>query len=122
MKNLKYFLIASLTFLSSCNDPFTNADNGKTINLSEDDPFEIVLEGDVNSEFTWKLETKLQFTQLEKPVVKTKKGTIETYTFNFKTVSDGEEFIRLLYSDGIDIKKTFELKIIVGEMGLIEAE
>jgi hypothetical protein len=57
--------------------------------------------------------------KLEKSVVKTKNGTAETYTFNFKTVSDSEDFIRIIYTDG---NKIFELNIIVGEMGLIEAE
>lgn len=122
MKSLKCFLIASLVLLSGCKGTFTKDDNGKTINLTEDDPFEIVLEGNANSKFSWVLETKPQFTKLEKPVEKTKQGTTEIYTFNFRAISDGEEFIRLLYTDGTNIKKTYKLNVIVGEIGLIEAK
>ena len=105
-----------------CSEPYTIRDNGTTISVSEDSPFEIVLEGDANSPFAWELDTKPQFTKLEQPVTKTFNGTMDAYGFNFKAVSEGEDMIRITYTDGNDIRNTFEIKVIIGEMGLIESE
>lgn len=123
MKYFKYCtLFVFIMVLSSCSGPISYKDNGKTISLTEEEPFKIVLEGDVNSGFEWKLNTELQFVKLESPVSKTESGGTETYTFNFKTDSDGEDSIEFIYTDGETIAKTFEVHIIVGSMGLIEAE
>lgn len=123
MKYLNYcILFAFLIMLSSCSKPITYKDNGKTISLTEQAPFKVILKGDDNSEFKWELNTKLQFVKLETPVSKTVDGTSDIYTFNFMTVSNGEDLIQLIYTDGNTVSKTFELKILVGTMGYIEAE
>lgn len=114
------FLII-LICLNSCDSPYTYDDNGKTNNLTENEPFKIELDGETDSEFAWQLDSKLSFVTLTEPVTKTESGKTKTYTFSFRTESDGEDIIRLIYTDGIDIKKSFQLKIIVGEIGLIEA-
>ncbi|MCL5128245.1 MULTISPECIES: hypothetical protein [unclassified Algibacter] len=117
-----YVLIVAMLLLASCSKPYKLSDSGSRVTLSEDDPFEIILEGEVNSGYTWRLDANPQFTELEKPVVIIKNETTETYTFNFKTVSEGVDVIRIIYTDGNNIANTFELKVIVGEMGLIEGE
>ncbi|MGV8813906.1 MAG: hypothetical protein ACOH2D_07310 [Gelidibacter sp.] len=123
MKYFKYCpLFVFLMVLSSCSGPITEKDNRKTISLTEEEPFKIVLKGAVDSGFEWKLNSELQFVKIESPVTKTVSGGTETYTFNFKTDSDGEDWIELIYTDGETIAKTFEVHIIVGAMGLIEAK
>ena len=123
MKYFKYCtFIVFLILVCSCSSPITYKDNGKTISLTEDDPLIIILEGDVDSDFEWKLNTDLQFVKLENPVAKMASVDTETYTFNLKTVSDGEDKIQFIYTDGNTIAKTFEVNIIVGSMGLIESE
>ena len=118
---IKHFiLIGALLLLAACTKPYKLSDSGSIVTLSEDDWLEIVLEADLNSGFKWQLDANPQFIELEKPVLKINNGTIETYNFKFKTISQGADVIRLIYTDGRDIEKTFELKVLIGEMGLIE--
>lgn len=120
MFKLKYLLI--FIILSSCAGPYTNKDNGSRIELSEDDTFEVVLDGDANSNYSWQLGESPSFVALQLPVVtKTINSKVESI-FHFKAISQGEEKILLIYSDGEERKKSFELTVVVGTLGPILSE
>jgi len=120
IKNIS--IIIFLLLLTSCEGPLTYEDSGSLIELSEDDPFQIVLEGDATSEFTWQLISKNTYIKQEKPVTITSDGNKTIYTFDFRTISDGTQRIEMIYSNGREIKKTFQLEVIIGSIGLITAE
>ena len=106
----------------SCSYPYTYGANGKTIELSEDDPFQIVLEGNSGADFYWEIISKNTYVKLQKPVSITTDAEKSIYTFDFKTVSDGEEHIEIIYTNGKTIENTFQLNVIVGTIGLITSE
>ena len=105
-----------------CTGAFTENDNGTTIELSEDDNFQIKLSGETDSQYTWQLVSHNISVTLNGPVTKNLMGTKEEYTFNFRTHGDGEDTVRLEYTNGLEIKRTFELKVIVGTFGRILSE
>lgn len=121
--NLKIIATLLITLmLVSCSGPITYKSNNKTIELSEDDPFQIVLEGDSNSNYNWELISKNTYVKLLKPVTISTETDKTTYTFDFKTLSDGEQIIKLIYTDGEIIEDEFTVTIIVGTIGLITAD
>jgi predicted secreted protein len=106
----------------SCAGPYTAKDNGASIELSEDDTFQIKLMGEYPSKNTWRLVSQNNFVALDGPVQQEIRGEKIQYTFNFKTLADGEDTIVLEYSDGAMPIKTYTLKIIVGTMGRIDSD
>lgn len=122
MKNSYLLLSICFFIMVSCSKPFTYKDNGCTFELSEDDPFTIVLEGEANSDYNWELASNLVFVKLNSPITKTAKGKTIEYTFNFKAIAEGEDKILLNYTHGNNIKKNFTITVIIGEIGLIEAK
>lgn len=124
MTKTKHILIFCMviTLFLGCFSPYTYKDNGSIIELSEDDPFQIVLKGDDNTNFNWRLDSSPEFVTLQKTEkVKDNDGEIDNI-FSFKTISDGKDIIRLVYTDGVETKKTFEITVIVGTIGLITSE
>lgn len=111
-----------ILMFTSCSGPYTYDANGKTIELSEDDPFQIVLEGNSATDFYWEIISKNTYVKLQKPVYVTTDADKSIYTFDFKTVSDGEEHIEIIYTNGKTIENTFKLNVIVGTIGLITSE
>ncbi|WP_340155103.1 protease inhibitor I42 family protein [uncultured Winogradskyella sp.] len=121
--NLKIIATLLITLmLVSCSGPITYKFNNKTIELSEDDPFQIVLEGNSNSEYHWELISKNNYVKLLKPVTLSTETDKTTYTFDFKTLSDGKQIIKFIYTDGEIIEDEFTVTIIVGTIGLITAD
>ena len=123
MKKVSYLIWSVFfTLFMACSSPYTYKDNGSTIELSEDDPFEIGLKSEASSDFKWQLDSSLEFIKLlGTSTVKDNDDTI-VYNFNFKTLSDGEEVIRLVLTNGITVNKVFEIKVIVGTIGRITSE
>lgn len=118
IKNI-IILLVGCVILIGCSGPYTYKDSGKKIEISDDDAFQIVLQGEINSSYSWQLASENEFVILQKPVdTKTVRENI-LYTFNFKAKDDGEDKIVLVYTDGIESKKTFELNVIIGTMGVI---
>lgn len=124
MKNFKRIGMTLLLcfMMLSCLKPTTNKDNGSTITLSENDAFQIVLDGDANSNFRWELESAPDFLELQDPVEKSVSGTTETNTFNFRTLSFGVGMVKIIYTDDTSVSKNFEVKVVVGTVGVVEAE
>jgi len=130
MKNLiKISLIVVIAlFISSCTGPFTIDDNGKTVNLSIDDPFEVDLSGNASTGYSWKIlpYDSTVIKQVGEPVFKSNDGGAVgaggIITFKFQTVADGQTNLKMIYSREWENKppsKTFEMKIVVGTMGRI---
>ncbi|MEO5788984.1 MAG: hypothetical protein ACOH2D_07315 [Gelidibacter sp.] len=93
-RSIRFFmLIILMLLLVGCGKPYTEKDNGKTNELSEDDNFQIVLEGDNSSGFKWVLESTPDFIVLQKTDVVKDKGRVIDYVFSFKTVSYGDAVI-----------------------------
>jgi predicted secreted protein len=109
-------------FFMGCSGPYTYSDNGSTIELSEDDPFQIVLKGDNNTNFNWRIDSSPEFVALQKTENVKDKGGEKDFIFNFKTISDGKDTIKLVYTDGVETKQTFKITVIVGTIGLITSE
>lgn len=124
MAKTKHFVVLFLTLnlFIGCSGPYTYDDNGKTKELSEDDNFQVVLEGDENSDFNWRLASIPKFIKLEKTDLINGKGNIVDYVFNFKTTSFGKDIVKLVYTDGNAVKKVFEITIVAGTMGIITSE
>lgn len=119
MSKIKFITLQCFFVLVSCAGPYTYRDNGKRIELSDEDFFEVLLEGETNSAFAWHLEGKPSFVSLESTdLSKTADNKIE-YTFKFKTVAQGKEKVVLIYSNGQEIKKSFDLNVVVGTLGSI---
>jgi inhibitor of cysteine peptidase len=123
-------LIFSISFYS-CSGPYTAEDNGRTIELSIDDPFEIELEGNPTTGYIWDVLSydstiikqigKADYQPLSDAI-----GTGGKYTFKFQTITSGSTTLHLIYyktfeKDILPIK-TFGMKVISGTMGRIEAE
>ncbi len=123
MKKVSY-LISPIFFMLfiACSSSYTYKDNGSTIELTEDDPFEIGLKSEASSDYKWQLDSSLEFIKLiGTETVKNNDGVVD-YKFNFKALSDGEEVIRLVLTNGITVNKVFEIRVIIGTMGRITSE
>ena len=122
-RSIRFFmLIMLMLLLVGCGKPYTEKDNGKSIELSEDDNFQIVLEGDNSPDFNWVLESTPDFIMLQKTDVVKDKGRVIDYVFSFKTVSSGKAVIKLIYTNGRTVAKTFNIEVNVGAMGRIIVE
>lgn len=119
---LKTLLVILMLSLVNCSEPYTYKANRSMIELSEDDPFQIVLEGDTASDFYWQLISNNTYVKLEKPVSVTTNANKTIYTFDFKTISDGNEKIEIIYTNGEAIENTFQLDVVIGTIGLITSE
>ncbi|RLD78865.1 MAG: hypothetical protein DRJ10_09680 [Bacteroidetes bacterium] len=131
MKNLiKISLIVVVAlFVSSCAGPFTIDDNGKTVNLTIDDPFEIDLAGNASTGYSWQIlpYDSTVIKQVGKPEFKSNDsgavGSGGIITFKFQTVADGQTNLRMVYGrkweQNVPAAKSFEMKIVVGTMGRI---
>jgi len=109
--------------------PLTEKDNGRTIELSMESPFEINLVAEPG--MIWEVVAYNQ--SLVKPpqieVTESKDGAgqlIKDYSFTFNTYGSGESVVTLVYLEENDSTKfplkTFEVKIICGTMGEIESD
>lgn len=128
----KYTVLILLIFaMTSCMGPLTEEDSGSTIELSENTPFEIVLKGLPDSPLVWKPydydDTVIKL--LDKPAVSKYNengAVIRTFKYKFQTISSGETILQMILvpEDDIDAipAKTFELRVISGTMGRIEAD
>jgi predicted secreted protein len=104
MKRLKVFLLVlSLAIMFSCIGPFYEADLGKNVKLPVGTPFEVRLEGDPDSEYSWKLHdldtnvVRMVLNPAYRPHNEDNRpGGI--YSFYFQTVGEGETQIELLYA------------------------
>ena len=127
---LALFFVTAL-LLGGCEKPFTEKDNGATVELSLDDPLEIVLSGNPTTGYRWEV------AQLDPSVVKaagspsyepggSAMGAGGSYSFRFVTVGAGQTTLRLIchrpFEKGVPPQKTFELNLVVGTMGRIEQE
>ncbi len=131
MKTLRKISLITIIalFITSCSGPFTTEDNGSTVNLSVDDPFEIELVTNASTGYSWQVEqfNKTVIKQIGEPVYQIKEGSAigasGLVTFKFQTVANGQTDLKLVYSRGIDDTqsptKIFEMKIVVGTMGRI---
>ncbi|ADV50259.1 hypothetical protein Celal_2984 [Cellulophaga algicola DSM 14237] len=104
-----------------CGRPITKNDNGRIIELSEDDVFTIKLKEPVQSEYEWSIVSKNNHIKLTEPIIRNDTDISTEFTFEFKTVGTGEDFLKLVYTNGPFIKDSFELRVIVGTIGRIEA-
>ena len=125
------FVLLSGMFLTFCAGPFTEKDNGRTINLGIDDPFEIELTGNPSTGYIW--EPVSYDTLLVKQVGEAGLepgsddiGSGGKYTFRFQTVAAGQTTLVLIYyrkfEENKPPAKTFELKVVSGTMGRILEE
>ncbi|WP_405572598.1 hypothetical protein [Winogradskyella sp. Asnod2-B02-A] len=121
-KMFRTLILIFLLMCLSCSGQYHYDANGKTIELSEDDPFQIVLEGNSGPDFYWEIISKNTYVKLQNPVSIATDADKRVYTFDFKTVSDGEEHIEMIYTDGNTIENTFRLNVIVGTIGLITSD
>ena len=124
MAGLSVLLVA----LAACAQPLTQADNGKTINLAVDDPFEIELEGNPTTGYTWEVEpydsSVIKATGEPEYQAETQAiGAGGLYTFRFQTLTDGQATLKFIYhrtfEKDVPPIRTFEVKIVVGTMGQI---
>jgi len=131
MKNkiLPYSLIFAMVIMVACtNKPYTENDNGKTLELSLDSEFGVELAGDAEN-YEWRV------VGLEKDVLEmigqpeiisateTSSGA-DNFVFTFKVAAAGDATLRIIYFDKqIEDpvpEKVFEMKIVAGLMGQIE--
>ena len=129
MSHKTYTLILVLLFgmfLTSCVKPFTEKDNGTTINLGIDDPFEIELEGNPTTGYIWEVAS------FEASIIKQigearfepddgKPGSGGKYTFEFQTIAAGQTSLTLIYHRKFEENEppTFTMEIVAGTMGRI---
>lgn len=81
-------------FITSCAGPYTIEDSGITVNLTNDDPFEIALEGNASTGYTWQvmLFDSTVIKQVGKSELSSNDGRIGSggmITFKFQTIGDG---------------------------------
>ena len=114
--------------VSSCVGPFTIENSGSSVNLGNDDPFEIELSGNPSTGYTWQIVSfdSTVIKQVGDPVYKAsndKIGSAGMYTFKFQTIADGQTNLLLVYKRKWEEHKvhdeTFKIKIVVGTMGRI---
>lgn len=121
LKRSAILIFSILLLVAGCSSPLTNKDSGSTIELSEDDVFTINLQGEDFPEYEWHIVSENNHIKLAEPVTAETSATNTISTFNFKTVGTGEDMLKIDYTNGMETKKTFELRVIVGTMGRIEA-
>lgn len=120
MIRIKHIAVFGIFFmLCSCSGPYTFKDNGSIIELSEDDTFEVILDGEAKSPFFWRLDKTPSFVTVKTPVLKEIKDNMIEYSFSFTALAQGQEKILLVYSNGEEIKRIFELHVIIGTLGPI---
>ncbi|NQU34929.1 MAG: protease inhibitor I42 family protein [Bacteroidetes bacterium] len=121
-------LLLSGVIVSSCVGPFTIENSGSSVNLGNDDPFEIELSGNPSTGYTWQVVSfdSTVIKQVGDPVYKASSdriGSAGMYTFKFQTIADGQTNLLLVYKRKWEEHtlhdKTFEMKIVVGTMGRI---
>ena len=117
---LMLFMLVALFI--GCAKPYTYYDKGKTIELGEDDSFQIVLEGNNKTDCNWIVASLPQFIILETSDKINYKGRVIDYVFSFKTISYGSGVIELIYTDGYDVINTYQLTVLAGVMGIITSE
>jgi len=125
-------IIVTIIIMTSCSGPYTINDNGTTVNLSIDDPFEIDLAGNASTGYIWQVlpfdSTVIK--QVGTPSSKVNNddrvGSSSVKTYRFITVADGETNLKFVYrrrwEENEIPTKTFEMKIVVGTMGRILEE
>ncbi|MBI9038981.1 MAG: protease inhibitor I42 family protein [Bacteroidales bacterium] len=123
-------LIFSLSFYS-CSGPYTVEDDGRTIELGIDDPFEIELDGNPTTGYIWDILSYdstiiKQIGKADYQAISDAIGAGGKYTFKFQTIAAGSTILQLIYyrsfEKNVPPAKTFQMKIISGTMGRIEAE
>ncbi len=133
MKNIlkTLVLVVLVILISSCAGPFTIDDNGTTVNLGIDDPFEIELVGNASTGYSWQVMPydSTVIKQVGEPEFKSKDdrvGSAGLITFKFQTIADGQTDLILVYSrkweENKPPAKTFNMKVVVGTMGRILEE
>ncbi|HBA82539.1 MAG TPA: hypothetical protein DCZ95_00450 [Verrucomicrobia bacterium] len=128
----KISMALCVTFLAlgllACGKPLTLADNGKTLNLSVDDPVQVELEGNPTTGYLWELAPydATVIKAIGEPDFKADSqatGAGGLFTYNFQTVADGQTVLKFVYrrpfEKDVPPIKTYELKIVVGTMGQI---
>ena len=122
------FVLLFSIFLTSCTKPYTEEDNGRTINLGIYDPFEIELAGNPSTGYIWDVLSYdstiiKQVGKAEFEPIDDKIGSGGKYTFNFQTIAAGQTTLVLIYyrkfEENVPPAKTFELKVVSGTMGRI---
>ena len=132
MKNLKIILILLVMLgLVSCTGPLTINDSGKTINLSMDDPFEVILRSNGSTGYQWVImpyDSSI-IEQVGQPVFVADDDRIGSggdLKFRFKTIGEGNTRLHMVYKRRWESTKpddkTFELEIVCGTMGRILEE
>jgi len=123
-------LIFSLSF-NSCSGPYTAEDDGRTIELGIDDPFEIELDGNPTTGYIWDVlfydSTIIkQIGKADYQAISDALGSGGKYTFKFQTISAGSTSLQLIYyrsfEKNVPPAKTFTMEVISGTMGRIETE
>ncbi len=119
------FFLAGFLGFTSCLGPLTEKDNGRTIELSEDSPFTIQLKSPTKDAY-WKL------MQYDNTVVKqlgevkiVSDGEGKVFEFDFQAIASGSTSVLIAYlheDEPSIVQETFEVKVICGTMGRIEAE
>ena len=118
-------------FLTSCVKPFSEEDNGTTINLGIDDPFEVELTGNPTTGYIWEVasfEASIikQIGEARFDPVDGKPGSDGKYTFEFQTIAAGQTSLNLIYHRKFEENeppaKTFTIEIVAGTMGRILEE
>ncbi|MBU2650015.1 MAG: protease inhibitor I42 family protein [Bacteroidetes bacterium] len=131
-KTLLFALIMMVVAgISSCMGPLTESDNGRTIELSELTPFDVVLKGFPDSPLVWKAisydSTVIKFLGPARIMEFNENGKpIKSFQFEFQTISSGETILQMALLPPDDMEaipaKTFEIRVISGTMGRIEAQ
>jgi len=104
MKKVFLWLSLVVVSISACVGPFYESDYGKNIALPVGTPFEIRLEGDPQSEYTWKINDldttviKMVLPPVFKPYDESDK-TGGIYSFYFQTVGEGKTKLEMIYDD-----------------------
>ena len=121
-------IIFSVFLIASCAGPYTMENSGSTINLGNDDPFEVELVGNPSTGYTWQVASfdSTVIKQVGEPEYVTKDdriGSSGMYTFKFQTIGDGQTRLLMVYKRKWEEHtlhdKTFEMEVVVGTMGRI---
>jgi len=88
--------------VTSCTGPYTMENSGSTINLGLDDPFEIELESNASTGYSWNIVSfdSTVIKQMGEKVYTSnddKPGSPGLATFKFSTIGAGETTIVLVY-------------------------
>ena len=123
-RSLFILLLISIMGFTSCMGPLTDRDNGRTLEFSEDSPFTIQLKCPDKGAY-WKIMEydKTVIKQMGDVLIKPV-GDKRIFEFEFQCIADGSTSLLIAYIQKDEpsiVEKTFELKIICGTMGRIEA-